>query len=73
MSINDYKHHLHHPPSINLYVNNTNQILLQSPLHHHNLNAASAGGFTYLNDADKAFDDVVFDILKVEPEQIAVS
>lgn len=27
---------------------------------------------TQLNDANKAFDDVVFDILKVDPDEIAV-
>ncbi|CAF0763175.1 unnamed protein product, partial [Brachionus calyciflorus] len=33
--------------------------------------ALSAGQCTYLNDANKAFDDVVFDILKVDPDDIA--
>ena len=33
---------------------------------------ALTGTCTYLNDANKAFDDVVFDILKVDPDDIAV-
>lgn len=33
--------------------------------------SAVAGTCTYLNDANKAFDDVVFDILKVDPDDIA--
>ena len=33
---------------------------------------APTTGFTYLNDANKAFDDVVFELLKVDPDDIAV-
>lgn len=34
---------------------------------------ATSAPCTQLNDANKAFDDVVFDILKVDPDEIAVS
>ena len=75
-TLNEYKsnHHQHHPqlvlshlpPTINSSSNvglfaNQQQIAI----------ATTAVGFTYLNDANKAFDDVVFDILKVDPEDIA--
>lgn len=34
--------------------------------------SACSAPCTQLNDANKAFDDVVFDILKVDPDEIAV-
>lgn len=59
-------------------LNNTNttnehqqqpQITVNYPLISHN----PLAGCTYLNDANKAFDDVVFELLKVDPDDIAVN
>ena len=48
--------------------NSQQQLILQS----NPINSTLSNNY-YLNDANKAFDDVVFDFLKVDPDYIAVS
>jgi len=46
--------------------------LQQQQQQHYAINSTTSNNY-YLSDANKAFDDVVFDILKVDPDYIAVS
>ena len=63
-------------PSINITMpitpNLTTSLVQQQSQQHFAINSTISNNY-YLSDANKAFDDVVFDILKVDPDYIAVS
>ena len=52
--------------------NLTTSLVQQQSQQHFAINSTISNNY-YLSDANKAFDDVVFDILKVDPDYIAVS
>ena len=60
------------PVTPNLTTSMVQQQQQQQSQQHFSINSTVSNNY-YLSDANKAFDDVVFDILKVDPDYIAVS